>query len=200
MTCIDRIPPSPLLEQIELCGQPWSPVDDPKLVRIRPEPLAVVATGPGWEYEAEHIPSEADIMVINQAGCELVWRPIKWWASLHSGLFPLWKQEREENGGDNGYTAVSPFYSARGGHEIVEVGPWGGTSSLYGVLAGLIYGYRDIRLYGVPLAGRPDMDGEDSFVHDQWELLLPILKKYVTAPCPGWTRWLFHKCSEAPSW
>ncbi|BDQ35924.1 hypothetical protein SYK_02840 [Pseudodesulfovibrio nedwellii] len=193
------IPPTPMLDQIEVNNRPWSPTgalvfqkDNSGCTRLLP-PLAVVGTGPGWEYEAESIPDECDILVVNRAGCELTWRPVKWWATMHPEFLADWTFQRMENGGNLDIEIVAPFQSKNKEHMILNISPKAGTSGLYGVLVGLVNGYRDIRLYGVPLEGRDDMDGGLSVVHEQWERLFPILTKYVTAPCPGWTRRLFHK-------
>jgi hypothetical protein len=173
-----------LLNHIRLDGRRWEPTDWDGFGLPK---LAIVGSAPGWEYEAELIPDDYDVMAVNRVGFEMTWRDVKWWATLHPEIMRAWFPLREANGGETVATVVSPFnvserfvpapYSRR-----ISLEPLGGSSSLYAILAALVLGYRSIELYGIKLDG-----GYEQFTK-QWNLIEDILRKYVTAHCPGFPR------------
>lgn len=172
-----------VLDHIRFGGVRWDPADNPG---IRPQPLAVVGTAPGWEYESELIPDDCDIMAVNDAGCDLTWRLVKWWATLHPQDMRERMPRRLENGGDF-LPVLSPFPISRKyvpPDMICKLAlePTAGSSAMFAVLAGLFLGYRDIVLYGVRI-----QDSYEIF-QEQWIAIAPIIKAFVTAPCPGFPR------------
>lgn len=148
--------------------------------------------------------SAYDVIAINGVGCDLPFR-IDHWVSFHAELFPMWMQNRR----DNGYPFAYPdgyqlWTSARGRHmtewekhyKIRMVDCNGGSSGMVAVLVALEIGAPKIVLAGVPLEneyGHYDKPGwwDEAHLHRvAWEKLAPEVKARIRS-LSGWTKEFF---------
>lgn len=117
-------------------------------------PLLVLGGGRTvWDDYAKVRPWKGEIMAVNDIGAHLHDR-IRHWVTLHPEYFPGWRHYREKhNYGDR----VPPMCHSQKSREGVDVA-WnfaavGGTSGLFAVKVGLLLGYTEIVLAGVPMTG-----------------------------------------------
>jgi hypothetical protein len=117
-------------------------------------PLLVLGGGRSvWDDYAKVRPWKGEIMAVNDIGAHLHDR-IRHWVTLHPEYLPGWRTYREKhNYGDR----VPPMCHSHKVREGVDVA-WalsavGGTSGLFAVKVGLLLGYDEIVLAGVPMTG-----------------------------------------------
>lgn len=132
------------------------------------------------------------IMAINRAGLR-VEGSVRWWATYHPEFFEMegWLERRKELGGNTDMTIIadSDFKGIPG---VVRQGPaLSGSSTLFGVLAGLDLGYARVLVAGAPL----DAPGYHCYRRG-WISQAPALKGRVFS-LSGWTKTFLEGLARA---
>jgi hypothetical protein len=118
-----------------------------------------VAVGPPKVYEtvwddfAKVRPWKGEIMVVNDIGMHLHDR-VRHWVTLHAEYMPGWMAYRRGHLYGSGDQPMTHSHKVKPGVDVVwPMGQLGGTSGLYACFVGLMLGYTEIVLAGVPMTG-----------------------------------------------
>lgn len=152
-----------------------------------------------WDDYAKIRPWGGEIMAVNDIGAHLHDR-IRHWVTLHPEYMPGWRTYREKHLYGQGVPARCHSSKVGEGIDTVwKVGNLGGTSGLFACFVGLMLGYNEIVLAGVPMTNDGHYfdppwqrtDFQDKGVFAVWKSAQTnILKGRVTS-LSGFTRdWL----------
>ena len=101
-------------------------------------------------YRDSDLP-KGEIMVVNDIGMHLHDR-VRHWVTLHPEYMPGWRTYREKHLYGQGVPAMCHSHKAKPGIDVVwPVGNLGGTSGLFACFLGLMLGYNEIVLAGLPM-------------------------------------------------
>ena len=117
-------------------------------------PLLILGGGRTvWEDYAKVRPWKGETMAVNDVGAILHER-IRHWVTLHPEYMPGWLHYREKhNYGDRVPAMVHSHKSKPGVDVCWDIQAVGGTSGLFACSVGLLLGYDEIVLAGVPMTG-----------------------------------------------
>ena len=115
-------------------------------------PLLILGGGRSvWEDFDRVRPWKGEIMAVNDIGAFLHER-VRHWVTLHPEYFPGWRTYRQKHLYGQGIPATCHSHKSREGVDKVwPVENVGGTSGLFAVFIGLMLGYSEIVLGGVPM-------------------------------------------------
>ena len=115
-------------------------------------PLLIMGGGRTvWDDYAKVRPWKGEIMAVNDVGAVLHDR-VRHWVTLHPEYLPGWRTYRERHLYGQGIPAMTHSHKAKPGVDTVwSVGNVGGTSGLFACFVGLMLGYNEIVLAGVPM-------------------------------------------------
>jgi hypothetical protein len=106
-----------------------------------------------WDDYAKVRPWKGEIMAVNDIGMHLHER-VRHWVTLHAEYMPGWMAFRRGHLYGSGDQPMVHSNKARPGVDVVwPMGQLGGTSGLYACFVGLMLGYSEIVLAGVPMTG-----------------------------------------------
>ena len=118
-----------------------------------------VAVGPPKVYEtvwddfAKVRPWKGEIMCVNDVGMHLHDR-VRHWVTLHAEYMPGWMAFRRGHLYGSGDSPMTHGHKAKPGIEVLwPIDQLGGTSGLFAVFIGLLLGYEEITLAGIPMTG-----------------------------------------------
>lgn len=117
-----------------------------------------VAVGGGlyetaWDDFAKVRPWKGEIMVVNDVGMHLHDR-VRHWVTLHAEYMPGWMAYRKGHLYGSGDSPMTHGHKAKPGIEVLwEMDQLGGTSGLFACFLGMLLGYDEIVLAGVPMTG-----------------------------------------------
>ena len=101
-------------------------------------------------WKASDLP-KGEIMAVNDIGAHLHER-IRHWVTLHPEYLKGWREYREKHLYGQGIPAMCHSYKDKEGVDVLwKVGNLGGTSGLFACFVGLMLGYTEIVLAGVPM-------------------------------------------------
>lgn len=122
-------------------------------------------------------------MAINRAGIKFL-KPIKFWATYHpiTMLKEDWRGQRLKMGGNMNFTVVAEQRCSGIDNQPIPGPSVSGSSSLYGALVALSFGYRRVVIAGAPLS-----DPRYNIFRLGWRMVEGQLKGRVTS-LSGWTR------------
>ena len=163
-------------------------------------PLLVMGGGRTvWEDYAKVRPWKGEIMAVNDVGAVLHDR-IRHWVTLHAEYMQGWRTYREKHLYGQGVPATTHGYKGEPGIDCIwRVGNLGGTSGLFGCFIGLMLGYTEIVLAGVPMTNDGHFfdppwyrsDFEDKAISFVWrEARENIFKGRVTSLSGNTRDWL----------
>lgn len=115
-------------------------------------PLLILGGGRTvWDDYAKVRPWKGEIMAVNDIGAHMHDR-IRHWVTLHPEYMPGWKHYREKHLYGQGISAMTHSYKEKEGIDVVwKIGNQGGTSGLFACFVGLMLGYNEIVLGGLPM-------------------------------------------------
>jgi hypothetical protein len=124
----------------------------PRLGRYAGPPLLIIGGGRTvWEDFAKVRPWGGEIMAVNDVGMHLHDR-VRHWVTLHPEYMAGWRYYREKHLYGQGNPAMCHSYKDKEGIDCLwRVGNLGGTSGLFACFVGLMLGYTDITLAGIPM-------------------------------------------------
>lgn len=127
-------------------------------------PLLIMGGGRTvWDDYAKVRPWGGEIMAVNDVGMHLHDR-IRHWVTLHPEYMPGWKHYREKHLYGQGVPAMTHSSKERPGIDVVwRIGNQGGTSGLFACYIGLMLGYNEIVLAGLP------MDNSGHYFDPPWQ-------------------------------
>jgi hypothetical protein len=106
-----------------------------------------------WDDFAKVRPWKGEIMCVNDVGMHLHDR-VRHWVTLHPEYFPGWMAYRKGHLYGSGDTPMCHSHKHKPGVDVVwPMGQLGGTSGLYACFVGLLLGYTEIVLAGIPMTG-----------------------------------------------
>lgn len=115
-----------------------------------------------WDDYARVRPWPGEIMAVNDIG-QYLHEPLRHWATLHPEFLPGWRYFREKHLYSAGYSLDCHSHRHVTGVSVCwGIDNLGGTSGLFGVLIGLLMGYEQIVLAGIP------MDNTRHFFEPPW--------------------------------
>lgn len=104
-----------------------------------------------WDDYAKVRPWKGEIMCVNDIGAHLHDRS-RHWITLHPEYLPGWRHYREKHLYGQGVPAMTHAQKSMPGVDTTwDVQNVGGTSGLFAPLVGLMLGYNEIVLAGVPM-------------------------------------------------
>lgn len=123
-----------------------------RLGRFAGPPLLIMGGGRTvWEDYARVRPWKGEIMAVNDVGAHLHDR-VRHWVTLHPEYFPGWRTYREKHLYGQGVPAMCHSFRQKEGVDVCwKVGNVGGTSGLFACFVGLMLGYTEIVLAGLPM-------------------------------------------------
>jgi hypothetical protein len=117
-----------------------------------------VAVGGGkfetvWDDYRKVMPWKGEIMCVNDVGQHLHDR-VRHWVTLHPEYAPGWMAFRKGHLYGSGDTPMWHSHKAKPGVDVVwSTDQLGGTSGLFACFVGLLLGYSEITLAGIPMTG-----------------------------------------------
>lgn len=140
-------------------------------------PLLVLGGGRcAWEDFAKVDPWKGETMAVNDIGAHFHGR-IRHWVTLHPEYMPGWRTYREKHLYGQGVPAMTHSNKMKDGVDVQwSVENVGGTSGLFACFIGLMLGYNEILLAGIPMdntghyfdAPQVRTDNEDKAVSQCW--------------------------------
>lgn len=117
-------------------------------------PLLILGGGRTvWDDYAKVRPWKGEIMAVNDIGAILHDR-IRHWVTLHPEYLPGWIEYRRRHLYGNAVPAMCHSHHPKPGVDMHwPISAVGGTSGLFGCYVGLLLGYDEIVLAGVPMTG-----------------------------------------------
>jgi hypothetical protein len=104
-----------------------------------------------WDDYDRVRPWKGEIMAVNDVGMHLHDR-VRHWVTLHPEYLPGWRTYRERHLYGSGVPAMCHSNKDKPGVDVAwRVGNVGGTSGLFACFIGLMLGYHEIVLAGVPM-------------------------------------------------
>lgn len=105
---------------------------------------------------------KGEVMAINDIG-QYLHEPLRHWVSLHPEFFPGWRFFRERHLYSAGYSLDCHAQKTVAGVTVTwHIENIGGSSGLFGAYLGLMMGYEEIVLAGIP------MDNTQHFFDPPW--------------------------------
>lgn len=142
-------------------------------------PLLILGGGrDAWaDYDAVR-PWPGEIMCVNDIGQHLHER-VRHWVTLHPEYMPGWRTFREKHLYGNGVPAMTHSQKCRDGVDVVwDLTEIGGTSGLFACMVGLMLGYHEIVLAGIPMSNdghyfdppwyKTDLEDKAALSHWKW--------------------------------
>lgn len=115
-----------------------------------------------WEDYARVRPWPGEIMAVNDIG-QYLHEPLRHWVTLHAEFMPGWRYFREKHLYSAGYSLTVHSHKMKTGVDTSwGIENIGGSSGLFGTFIGLMLGYAQIVLAGVP------MDNTRHFFDPPW--------------------------------
>lgn len=117
-----------------------------------------VAVGGGkyetvWDDYDKVRPWKGEIMVVNDVGMHLH-DTVRHWVTLHPEYMPGWMAFRKGHLYGSGDSPMAHSHKSKPGVDVVwSMDQLGGTSGLFAVFLGLLLGYDEIVLCGIPMTG-----------------------------------------------
>ena len=106
-----------------------------------------------WDDFDKVRPWKGEIMCVNDSGMHLHDR-VRHWVTLHPEYMPGWMAFRRGHLYGSGDQPMTHSNKAKPGVDVTwNMGQLGGTSGLYACFVGLMLGYTEIVLAGVPMTG-----------------------------------------------
>lgn len=106
-----------------------------------------------WDDYARVRPWKGEIMCVNDIGMHLHDR-VRHWVTLHAEYMPGWMAFRKGHLYGSGDSPMTHSHKEKPGVEVVwPMVQLGGTSGLYACFIGLLLGYTEITLCGIPMTG-----------------------------------------------
>jgi hypothetical protein len=107
-----------------------------------------------WDDYAKVKPWRGEIMCVNDVGQHLHDR-VRHWVTLHAEYMPGWMQFRKGHLYGSGDSPQTHGHKSKPGVDVVWDIPAGiaGTSGLFACFVGLLLGYNEITLAGIPMSG-----------------------------------------------
>lgn len=163
-------------------------------------PLLILGGGRTVWGDFEKVrPWKGEIMAVNDVGSVLHDR-IRHWVTLHPEYMPGWRHYREKHLYGQGVAAMTHSHKSRPGIDTTwQVENVGGTSGLFAAFVGLMLGYSEIVLAGIPMTNDghyfdppwAGTDFVDRAVHSVWRQARDNIFKGRVKSLSGLTReWL----------
>lgn len=107
-----------------------------------------------WDDYAKVRPWKGEIMCVNDVGMHLH-DTVRHWVTLHPEYMPGWMAFRKGHLYGSGDTPKTHCHKSKDGIDVVWDMPAGvaGTSGLFACFVGLLLGYNEILLAGIPMTG-----------------------------------------------
>lgn len=106
-----------------------------------------------WDDFEKVRPWKGEIMCVNDIGAHVHDR-IRHWVTLHPEYMPGWMTYRTKHLYGGGDKPMTHSQKEKDGVDVVwPMGQLGGTSGLYACFIGLLLGYSEIVLAGIPMTG-----------------------------------------------
>lgn len=124
----------------------------PAMLGRRSGPLLILGGGRcAWEDYGHVRPWKGEIMAVNDIGAHLH-DTVAHWVSLHPEYLPGWRNYRQRHCYGNGQVPICHSQLVAEGVDVTwRLGNLGGTSGLYACFIGLMLGYTEIVLAGIPM-------------------------------------------------
>jgi hypothetical protein len=168
-------------------------------------PLLILGGGRTvWTDYDQVRPWKGEIMAVNDVG-QFLHEIIKHWVTLHPEYMPGWTHYRTKHNYGQGQVPLIHSHKTRRHREEHGVNHYwpgaevGATSGCFGVLVGLMLGYTEIVLAGIPMDNSGHFfdppwystDNEDKTVHTQWRWARDNVFQGRVRSLSGYTRqWL----------